>query len=86
MCECIFISYAASLFGKNRDIFMALVCDMAKGRLADHTYFLEIVHDFMRKKAAGSYIQMIFIVCCFPLTGPNKEKIISFSYITDGVF
>ena len=31
-------------FGKNRDIFMAIICDMAKGRLADHKYFLEIIH------------------------------------------
>ena len=86
MWECIFISYAVSLFGKNCKIFMAIICDMATGRLADHTYFFEIAHDFMRKKAASSYIQMIFIVCCFLLTSPNKEKIISFSYITNGVF
>ena len=32
-------------FGKNRDIFMAVICDMAKGRLANHRYFLEIVYD-----------------------------------------
>jgi len=31
--------------GKNRDIFMAAICDMAKGRLADHRYFLGIIHD-----------------------------------------
>ena len=77
-------------FGKNRDIFMAIICDMAKGRLADHKYFLEIIHvwiktNFMRKKVASSYIQMVFIVCCFLLTAPNKEKIISVSHIT-GVF
>ena len=46
MGEGIIISCAVSLFwGKNRDIFMAAICDMAKGRLADHRYFLEIVHD-----------------------------------------
>ena len=66
-------------FGKNRDIFVAIICDMAKERLADRRYFFEIVHDwiktdFMRKRVASSYIQMIFIVCCFLLTGPNKEK------------
>ena len=32
-------------FGKNRDIFMAMICDMAKGRLADCRYFLEIIHN-----------------------------------------
>ena len=42
--------------------------------------------DFTRKKVASSYIQMIFIVCCFLLTAPNKEKIISVSHVTDGVF
>ena len=31
--------------GKNRDIFMAVICDMAKGRLADVRYFLESIHD-----------------------------------------
>ena len=77
--------------GKNRDIFMAVIYDMAKGRLADHRYFLEIVHDsiktdFIRNKVASSYIQMIYIICCFLLTAPNKEKIISVSYVTDGVF
>ena len=66
-------------FGKNRNIFMAAICDMAKGRLADHRYFLGIVHDwiktgFMRKKEASSYIQMVFIVCCFLLTSPKKWK------------
>ena len=91
MCECITISCAVSFFGKNCDIFMAVICDMANGRLADHIYFLEIVHDgiktdFMRKKVSSFYIQMIFIVCCFLLTAPNKVKIISVLYITNGVF
>ena len=47
MGECIIISCAVSLFlvGKNRDIFMAAICDMAVGRLADRRYFLGIVHD-----------------------------------------
>ena len=70
---------------------MAVICDMALGRLADRRYFLGIVHngiktDFMRKKVASSYIQMIFAVSSFLLTAPNKEKIISVLYITDGVF
>ena len=78
-------------FGKNCDIFMAIICDMAKEWLADCRYFFEIIHDSiktdcMRKKVAVSYIQVIFIVCCFLLTGPNKEKIISASHVTDGVF
>ena len=78
-------------FAKNHDIFMAAICDMAKGRLADRRYFLGIIHDwiktgFMRKKEASSYIQMVFIVCCLLLTAPNKGKIISVSHITDGVF
>ena len=78
-------------FCKNHDIFMAAICDMAKGRLADRRYFLGIVHDwikagFMRKKEASSYIQMVFIVCCLLLTARNKEKIISVLYITNGVF
>ena len=75
---------------------MAPICDMVLGRLADRRYFLGIVHDwiktgFMRKKEAvkkeaGSYIQIIFIVCCLLLTTPNKGKIISVSHVTDGVF
>ena len=59
-----------AFWGKNCDIFMAAVCDMAMGRLVDCRYFLGIVHDwiktgFMRKKEASCYIQMVFIVCCF---------------------
>ena len=66
-----------AFFGKNHDIFMAAICDMALGRLDDHGDFLGIVHDwikmgFMRKKEASSYIQMVFIVCCLLLTAPNK--------------
>ena len=45
-------SMNASLFlvlvaflGKNREIFMAAICDRAKGRLADRRYFQGIVHD-----------------------------------------
>ena len=54
---------------------------MAKGRLADHKYFLESVHDliktdFVRNEVASSYIQ-IFIVRCILLMAPNKEKIMS---------
>ena len=76
---------------KNRDIFIAAICDMVLGRLADRRYFLGIVHDliktgFMRKKEASSYIQMVFIVCCLLLTAPNKGKIVSVSHVTDGVF
>ena len=70
---------------------MAAICDMAKGRLADRRYFLGIVQDgiktgFMRKKESSSYIIMVFIVCCLLLTAPNKGKIISVSYVTDGIF
>ena len=39
----------------------------------------------MINKVASSYIQMIFIVYCFQLTAPNKEKIISVSHIPDCV-
>ena len=73
MAQCVNASLFLGLwvfFGKNCKIFMAVICDMAKERLADRRYFLEIVHDwiktdFMRKKVASSYIQMVFIVCCF---------------------
>ena len=80
-----------AFFGKNRDIFMAAICDMALGRLADRRYFLGIVHYWiktgvMRKKEASSYIQMVFIVNCLLLTAPNKGKIISVLHATDGVF
>ena len=73
-------------FSRNCNISMAVICDMAKGRWADHRYFLEIFRewiktDFMRNKVASSYIQMIFIVCCFLLTAPHKEKIISVLYV-----
>ena len=93
MGKCIIISCAVSLFCccKNCNIFMAAICDMAMGRLADRRYFLGIVHDgiktgFMRKKEASSYIQILFIVCCWLLTAPNKAKIISVSHVPDGVF
>ena len=36
------------LFGRNLDIFMAVICGMAKGRLADHKYFFESVHDWIK--------------------------------------
>ena len=77
--------------GKNRDIFMAAICDMSLGRLADHRYFLGIVHDgiktgFTRRKETSSYIQIILIVFCLLLTAPNEGKMISVSHITDGVF
>ena len=43
MGECIIISCSVSLFlGKNRDIFMAAICDMAMGRLVDRRYFADI--------------------------------------------
>ena len=32
MGECVVISCESFSFGKNRDIFMAAICDMAKGR------------------------------------------------------
>ena len=68
---------------------MAIICDMAKGRLADCRYFLEIVYDWiktvlMTKKVANSYIQMVLIVCIKQLQ--TNKKIISVSYVTDGVF
>ena len=44
MGECIVISGAVSLFfSKNREIFMAAISDMAKGRLADRRRFPGIV-------------------------------------------
>ena len=66
-------------FGQNPAIFMAAICDMALGRLADRRCFLGIVHDwiktgFMRKKVANSYIQMVFIVCCLLVTAINSSK------------
>ena len=66
-----------AIFGKNANIFMVTICDMAMGRSADCRYFLGIVHDgtktgFMRKKEASSYIQMVFIVCCLLLTTQRK--------------
>ena len=46
MGKCIIISCAVSFFwGKNRNIFMAAICDLALGRVADRRYFLGIVHD-----------------------------------------
>ena len=57
---------------------MAVICDMAKGRLADHKYFLQSIHDliktdFVQNEVAISYIQ-IFIVRCILLTAQNKER------------
>ena len=80
-------------FGTNHNmyIFMAVICDMANGRLADCRYFLVSVHDwiktdFMTNKVASSYTKVIFIVCCFLLKTPNNKKLISVPHITDGVF
>ena len=79
-----------AFFGKNCDIFIAAICNMALGRLADRRYFLGIIHNWIKtgfmRKEASSYIQMVFIVCCLQLTAPNKGKMISVSHITDGVF
>ena len=50
MGKCIIISFAVSLFwGKNCDIFMAGICDMAMGRLADCRYFLGIIHGGLKQ-------------------------------------
>ena len=46
MCECIIISCAVSLFwGVKIMSFMAVICDIAMERSADHRYFFEIIHD-----------------------------------------
>ena len=81
MPQCVIASFLVLwvVLDKNRDIFMAIICDMAKGRLADRRYFIEIVYDwtktdFMRRSVASSYIQMVFIVCCFLLTAPTKKR------------
>ena len=46
---------------------MAVICDMAKGRLADRRYFFESVHDgiktdFTTDKAASSYIKIFNVL------------------------
>ena len=94
MCECIIISCAMILLGYKLQHFhgcMAVICDMAKGGLADHRYFLESVHDciktdFMTNKMASSYIKIIFIMCFLLLTAPNNKKMSNAPYITNGVF
>ena len=42
---CEFVFFGGWGGGKTHDIFMAVICDMDMGRLVDHKYFLEIVHD-----------------------------------------
>ena len=40
--------FLSDVFGEIREMpqyFMAAICDMAKGRLADRRHFLGIVHD-----------------------------------------
>ena len=64
-------------FCKNHDIFKAVICDMAKGRLADRKYFLEIAHDwiktdFMTNKVANSYIKNN-IYCVLLPTNSSKQ-------------
>ena len=78
VCECIIISCAVSRFCRNRNIFMAVICDLAKRRQADRRCFIESVHewiktDFMTNKAASSYISILCIVCCFLVTAPSKK-------------
>ena len=41
MCDCIIIFSAVSFFGKTYDVFMAIICDTVRGRLADCKYFLK---------------------------------------------
>ena len=53
---------------KNRDIFMAAICDMAMGRLADCRYLLGIVHDgiktgFRRKKGRPILTYKWYLLC-----------------------
>ena len=46
MGKCIIIFLCCEpFFGKNSDIFMAAICDIAMQRLFDRKYFLCIVHD-----------------------------------------
>ena len=67
-----------AFFGKNREIFMAAICDMALGRLADRRYFLGIVHDwiktgFMRKK--GQFLHTNGIYCVlFAIINSSKQR------------
>ena len=91
VCECIIMSCAVSRFCRNRNIFMAVIWDLAKRRQADCRCFIESVHewiktDLMTNKAASSYISILFIVCCFLVTAPNKKKMCYVSHVTDGVF
>ena len=41
----VFLVCACVCVYKNHDILMAVFCDIAQERLADRTYFFEIVHD-----------------------------------------
>ena len=67
-----------AFFCKNHDIFMAAICDMALGRLADWRYFLAIVHDWIKtrfiRKEASSYIQIVIIVWCLLQTSFKHRK------------
>ena len=47
-CEFVWVFFLVFFWGGGggtHDIFMAVICDMAMGRLADCKYCLEIVHD-----------------------------------------
>ena len=56
---------------------MAVICDMAKGRLADRRYFFESVHDgiktdFTTDKAASSYIKIFNVL--LPTNSSKQRK------------
>ena len=63
-------------FGKNRDIFMAVICDMAMGRLVHRRYVLGIVHDgiktgFMRRK---EFLHANGIYCVLLAINSSKQR------------
>ena len=82
MCECIIISCAVSLFFReNGGIFMAVIYDIAKGRLDDRRYFLEIVYDriktdFMRKRGTRLLPLLVIPISKAGVsTGSNQETV-----------
>ena len=76
VCKCTIISCAVKSFLVQivTSSWLSFMTWLKEGK-ADHRYFLESVHDwiktdFMRNKMGSSYIT----VCCFPLTTPNGKR------------
>ena len=71
--KCIIISCAVSIFGKNRDIFMATICDMALGKI-----FLWnpswLNKNRFHEKEGGQFLHTNGIYCVLLAINSSKQR------------